>query len=704
MPKHNAAPKKPALPPEDGLFQALSLCRKAGKLVTGFDAVEEAALKGRAWLVLAAADASPKTVQRLTHNVGDLVDVLPTPLRMERLAALSLTAVMALSLTACTYDASELWEQVNRNSERISATEQVAAAERIAALETWQAKTNTNIQSTQALLGTDDCITAVTPVTEAGMKVGYTITFLNSPAITIYNDENGVEGITPQIGVTKEDDGSWYWTLNGDPMTDGEGNSIQADDDSAPVPQLSTGASLTVAQDSEGAAIVADAVYLSVDDGETWTRVSGMDGKSFFSGVDTSNSTCVTFSLADGASFSIARYTDLKLTFDRSAVRLGYGNSITVDFTAEGNETFSTDNLFIVAPDGWKVSTGMATRASTGFSLTVTAPEEAQLTAGSAVAEGDILVMLGNGQNDAVIGRIKADCKDTYLVIHDVTEGDIATKIGDRYDLTSITVTSGSFGKEDWRAIYYTRVSLLYIDLEGSVYTGDDANEFYYQLGTNELPLIDVKLPQGVTGLRTGAFRNCLFLPSITLPEELTIIRDFTFYGCEALTSIDIPDEVTSIGESAFERCSSLTSIILPEGLQSIGYFAFQNCTSITSVTLPASLKSIGRRAFEYCSSLTSVILPEELTTIEIEAFHGCSSLSTITLPEGLTSIREYAFENCTSLTTVTCLATAPPELSDDIFSGCKALTAIYVPAGSVEAYRAATGWSDYADIIQAIP
>ena len=627
----------------------------------------------------------------------------------------------ALALTACKYDDSALWEQLDQNKEYI------AASERIAALEVWQAKTNTNIQSTRTLLGLSDYITAVTPVTEAGVRVGYTITFHNSPAITIYNDENGVAGITPQIGVTKDDEGKWYWTLNGDLLTDGEGSSIQANGDSAPMPQLSTGASLIVSQDFDGSAIVDDAIYLSVDDGKTWTRVSGEDSKSFFSDVDTSDATCVTFTLADGASFSIVRYTDLKLTFDRSAVHLGYGNTITVGFTAEGNETFSTDNLIIVAPVGWKVSTGLATRASTGFSLTVTAPGEAQLTAGTAVAEGDILVMLSDMQSKTVIGRIKADCKDTYLVMHDVSEVDIAAAIGDRYDLTSVTVTSGSFNKEDWRAIFYNRPSLLYLDLEGAVYTGDDANEFYYQLGSNELPLIDVKLPQGVTGLGTGAFRNCLFLPSITLPEELTIIRDFTFYGCSALTSIDIPDEVTSIGESAFkscssltsidipdevtsigesafESCSSLTSIILPEGLQSIGDYAFQNCTSITSVTLPASLKSIEIRTFEYCSSLTSVILPEELTTIEMEAFRGCSSLSTITLPEGLTSIGVYAFENCTSLTTVTCLSTAPPELSDDTFSGCKALTTIYVPAGSVDAYKAAAYWSDYADIIQAIP
>ena len=650
----------------------------------------------------------------------------------------------ALALTACKYDDSALWEQLDQNKEYI------AASERIAALEVWQAKTNTNIQSTQALLGTDDCITAVTPVTEAGMKVGYTITFLNSPAITIYNDENGVAGITPQIGVTKDDDGNWYWTLNGDLLTDGEGNVIQANGDSAPVPQLSTGASLTVSQDSEGAAIVADAVYLSVDDGKTWTRVSGEDGKSFFSDVDTSDPTCVTFTLADGASFSIVRYTDLKLTFDRSAVHLGYGNTITVDFTAEGNETFSTDNLIIVAPVGWKVSTGLATRASTGFSLTVTAPEEAQLTAGSAVAEGDILVMLGDGQSETVIGRIKADCKDTYLVMHDVTEGDIATKIGDRYDLTSITVTSGSFGKEDWRSIFWRRTSLLYIDLEGAYYTGDDANEFYYQGSGREVPLIDVKLPQGVTGLGTGAFQNCLFLPSITLPEgltsigesafrdcsaltsvtlpasltdfgagafynctalpsitlpeELTIIRDFTFYGCEALTSIDIPDEVTSIGESAFESCSALASIDLPEELTSIGEAVFSDCTALTTITLPEKLTSIAHNAFSRCSALVSVNMPEGLTNIGQAVFNHCSSLESITLPEGVTEIDYRTFENCTSLTTVTCLSTTPPGLRDTSFSGCSALTAIYVPAGSVDAYKAAAYWSDYADIIQAIP
>lgn len=120
---------------------------------------------------------------------------------MKALKKLS-TLLTVLVLTACSYDDSKLWEQVNQNTERI------------ASLETWQTETNTNIQSLQTLLNTVDYITAVTPITEAGMEVGYTISFLNSPAITIYHGqkgeqgEQGEEGITPQIGITQGEDGN----------------------------------------------------------------------------------------------------------------------------------------------------------------------------------------------------------------------------------------------------------------------------------------------------------------------------------------------------------------------------------------------------------------------------------------------------------------------------------------------------------------
>ena len=535
--------------------------------------------------------------------------------------AASVCVLVTLVVTSCEYDDSEIWERVNQNTERI------------VALEAWQAEVNTNIQSLQTLLNTADYITAVTPVTEAGVEIGYTITFLNSPAITIYHGQKGDtgdpgnSGTTPEIGVVQDPDGNWYWTLNGAYMTDANGDPVRANGEngtSAPVPQLQTGSGLIgITQDAQGNAIEPDAIYLSVDSGQTWTRVSGEEGEkgekgdkgdkgdtgtsgdSFFSSVDTSDPTCVTFTLADGTtSFSIPCYTGIKLDFDVSVLRLGYENTQTVNFTAEGSDKFTTDNLFIVAPDGWKASVSLPTRtSSTSFALTVTAPSEAQLTEGAAVAEGDILVVLDNGQNETAIGRIKADCKSTYLVMHNVNAGDIAAKINHNSKMVSITVTSGTLNENDWNTFIYNKSTLVYIDVAGADYTEE---RLYYNNGAN-LPIVTAKLPGGVTSLAMDAFYDCWYLTSVTLPDELETIEDEAFYSCSGLTSI----------------------------------------------TLPAGLTTIGEDAFAY-----------------------------------------------SSLDIVTCLAETPPSLGNNAFL-CS-LTNIYVPAGAVDAYK--TAWSEFADIITAIP
>ena len=96
--KHNA-PEKPALEPKEALFQAVSLCRKAGALTMGFDAVEEAVVKGKAWLVMTASDASAKTVQRLNYAVGDMVDVISMPLTQDKLADISRKPVAIYAVT-----------------------------------------------------------------------------------------------------------------------------------------------------------------------------------------------------------------------------------------------------------------------------------------------------------------------------------------------------------------------------------------------------------------------------------------------------------------------------------------------------------------------------------------------------------------------------------------------------------------------------
>ena len=591
----------------------------------------------------------------------------------------------ALALTACKYDDSDLWEQVNQNTEDI------------AALKAWQAETNTNLQSLQTLLSTTDYITAVTPVTEAGVEVGYTISFLNSPAITVYHGQKGdkgdkgdagaqgeqgpqgeqgeqglqgAAGSTPQIGVTQAEDGNWYWTLNGGPLTDDQGNPIRANGtqgdkgDTGPTgPQGTAGTTPQIRINP-----TTHEWEISTDGGSDWTPTGetakgekGDKGDSLFKDVRVTD-TEVTFTLADEdgtTTITLPRYTGLKLTFDTPTVRLGYGNTLTVTFTAEGSSEFTPDNLIIVTPDGWKASTP-ETRSmpGTGFRMTITAPGEAQLTAGTAVAEGDILLILDNGQGETTLGRIKADCKDTYLVLHEATAGALATAIGSRTDMLSITVTGGTLDESDWAAVVKNDDALLYLDLAGAAYTGTNKDNIVYRPEPSTLPLISAKLPQGITGLGNNAFNGCEDLVSITLPEGLTSIGEYAFCFCSVLTSITLPDELTSIGKYAFYECYALSSVNIPDGI----------------------------------------------TSIEEYTFHSCRGLTTITLPSGLTSIGGFAFTACRALTTVTCQAEMPPTLGQAVFARCDALASIQVPAISVDNYQAAAGWSDHAALITAIP
>jgi hypothetical protein len=104
--------------------------------------------------------------------------------------------------------------------------------------------------------------------------------------------------------------------------------------------------------------------------------------------------------------------------------------------------------------------------------------------------------------------------------------------------------------------------------------------------------------------------------------------------------------------------------------------------------------------AFVNCTSLTSVIIGESVTVIGYMAFWGCSSLTSVIIGEGVTVIGDVAFYGCRSLTSVICLPTTPPTL--DFFDGSSSL-AIKVPLASVNAYKSASGWSEYASIISAI-
>jgi len=207
--------------------------------------------------------------------------------------------------------------------------------------------------------------------------------------------------------------------------------------------------------------------------------------------------------------------------------------------------------------------------------------------------------------------------------------------------------------------------------------------------------LSSIVIPNSVTSIERYAFYECSKLSSITIPNSVTSIGVHAFSYCTSLKSITIPNSVTSIGDAAFGGCSKLSSIVIPNLVTSIGDFAFYECSSLSSIVIPNSVTSIGREAFYECSSLSSITIPNSVTSIEFQAFFGCSKLSSITIPNSVTSIWKGAFLSCNSLQEIICKATTPPETNITLGYNKK----LIVPKGTKHLYEKAEGWKDCSPI-----
>lgn len=124
--------------------------------------------------------------------------------------------------------------------------------------------------------------------------------------------------------------------------------------------------------------------------------------------------------------------------------------------------------------------------------------------------------------------------------------------------------------------------------------------------------------------------------------------------------------------------------------------------SEIEGVEIPR-VTQITEMAFYRDAYLTDVIIPDTVRSIGYNAFVMCNNLQEITLPSSVTSIGDYAFEDCSNLASVTVLATTPPTLGTYTFGDNASGRKIYVPADSVNTYKAANGWSNYASDIVAI-
>jgi len=206
--------------------------------------------------------------------------------------------------------------------------------------------------------------------------------------------------------------------------------------------------------------------------------------------------------------------------------------------------------------------------------------------------------------------------------------------------------------------------------------------------------LTSIVLSKGITSIGMSAFSECYSLISVTIPKSVTTIDSYAFSSCHSLMTVALSKGITSIKSQLFWGCSSLTSITIPESVTSGGSLVFQDCCSLTSIIIPEGIALIGSSDFNGCSSLASIILPESITTINDYAFYNCCSLTSIIIPKKVSSIYASAFFNCSSLQKIVFKRTNPPYVSNpNVWSNVLAPCTIYVPAGTLKAYKAASNY-----------
>ena len=205
--------------------------------------------------------------------------------------------------------------------------------------------------------------------------------------------------------------------------------------------------------------------------------------------------------------------------------------------------------------------------------------------------------------------------------------------------------------------------------------------------------LTSVSMPEATT-IGFGAFYWCSGLVSVSMPS-VTAIDEVAFQYCDAMTSVSMPS-VTTIGERAFFRCDALTSVEMPEAM-TIGREAFSGCSALTSVSMP-SVTAISEQAFSLCYSLTSVTMPS-VTTIGDGAFYYCRALTSVDIPASVIMIGDYAFNGCSSLTSVYCYWEQPLECEPEFTSEVLMNATLYVPTGTIDAYRSVDPWRWFINI-----
>lgn len=260
------------------------------------------------------------------------------------------------------------------------------------------------------------------------------------------------------------------------------------------------------------------------------------------------------------------------------------------------------------------------------------------------------------------------------------------------------------------------------------------------------------EIGDGVKTVNKSAFADCPLMTSAYIGEKVTDITKSTiFYNCPALTFIEWnaerhPDFSDGVPNCFYNVRGQITHFKIGRAVRYIPSYLCMDLFKLEVVYVFSHyLEGFGKNIFERCDAdgtginevIWDVIVPQvddtpfgyivkesdeiigehnvyhaypiqKITfgpnTKHIPAFlcEDMKYLETITLPSCVESIGNWAFSGCEKLTSFTCLAIAPPAIKyivDEVWDESEEFYfypyCLYVPAGSVDAYKADDYWNE---------
>lgn len=631
------------------------------------------------------------------------------------------------------YDDSELTGRVENLENRVQKLEE---------------QMNSNINSLQTILealDNNDYITKVVPITNGEKEIGYTIHFSKGNSINIYHGQDGVDGesgqggYTPQIGVKQDIDGIYYWTLDGEWMTDENGNKIKAQGIDGQNGQ--DGEDGTPGQDGKPGEDGQDGItpkfkiendywWVSYNNGANWEKLgqaTGEDATSIFKEV-TQDEDFIHFKMQDDTVISVPKHHPLSISFSETEdIRVLPNKTYTINYTVTGSD----ENTVIkaLAQDGFRAvvketdhSQGIieittpTTVLSSEILVFVTDGKERTIMKSINFVEGVIIISTKNYTVDSNGGPVDINLSTNINYTVEIPEEDKSwisiTNTQSRVTMKDETVTLMVQPNEN---AVYRYSTIEFIDEQGvtgetvlitqksgtsrvinvetpgtleTIMTEDEKNNTEDLKITGTLNSFDFEFIKTLPILNTLDLRDiqneslpasCLAetqISTIILPAALKNISSRAFYK-SSITSINFPETIEEIGDYAFAETESLTgNIIIPNNVTTIGNNAFQNSYFNGTLHIGESVQSIGEYAFGGCKGVGDIIIPDNVVTLGKYAFSECSGFTgNLIIGNNVEIINERTFNECTGLSGTLKLGNSITSINEYAFYNCRSLT-----------------------------